>query len=57
MEARDLEQMAMIKVATRARRVDSVLMSKLNFIAKRKRPVISEDELKAKELWGSVTDG
>ncbi len=57
MEARDPEQMATIEVAIRAWRVGSVFMSKSNFIAERKRPAISEDELRAKELWGSVTDG
>jgi hypothetical protein len=57
MEARDPEQTATIKIATRAWRVGSVLISKLNFIAKRERPAISEDELRAKELGGSITDG
>ncbi len=57
MEARYPEQTATIKIATSARRVGSVLISKSNFIAERKRPAISEDELRAKELGGSVVDG
>jgi hypothetical protein len=57
MEARDPRQTAMIKIATRAQRVGSVLISKSNFIAKHKRSAISEDELRAKELGGSVADG
>ncbi len=57
MEAKDPEQMATTKIATRARRVGSVLISKSNFIAKRERPRISEDELRAKELQGAVADG
>ncbi len=56
MEARDPEQMAMIKIATRVRRVGSVLILKPNLIAERKRLAISEDELRAKELGGSVAD-
>ncbi len=57
MEAKDPEQMATTKIATRVRRVGSVLISKSNFIAKRERPRISEDELRAKELRGAVADG
>ncbi len=57
MEARDPEQTATIKIATRAWRVGSVLILKSNFIAERKRPTISEDELRAKELGGSIADG
>jgi hypothetical protein len=57
MEARDPEQMATIKITTRARRVGSVLILELNFIAKHERPAISEDELRAKELGGSIADG
>ncbi len=52
MEARDPEQTATIKIATKAERVGSVLISKLNFIAKHDRPTISEDEIRAKELGG-----
>ncbi len=57
MEARDPEQTATIKIATKAQRVGSVLISKSNFIAEGKRPAISEDERRAKELGGSVADG
>jgi hypothetical protein len=57
MEARDPEQTAMIKIATKARRVGSVLMLKSNFIAERKQSMIIEDELRAKEMGGSVTGG
>ncbi len=57
MEVREPEQMATIEIATRAWRVGSVLISRLNFIAERERPAISEDELRAKELGGSVADG
>jgi hypothetical protein len=57
MEARDPEQTATIEIATKARRVGSVLILKLNFITEREWPAISEDELRAKELGGSVADG
>ncbi len=57
MEARDPEQTATIKIATKERRVGSVLISKSNLIVERDRPAISEDEIRAKELGGSVADG
>ncbi len=50
MEASDAEQKATMKIAVKARRVGSVLILKSNFIAKRKRPARSRDDLRAREL-------
>jgi hypothetical protein len=57
MEARDPEQTAMIEIATKARRVGSVLILKSNFIDELDWPAIREDDLRAKELGGSIADG
>jgi hypothetical protein len=50
MEARDPEQKATMKMATKARRVGSVFISKSNFIADRERPARRRDDLRAMEM-------
>ena len=57
MEASEAEQKATTKIATEARRVGSVLISKTNFMTERRRVTRCGRSLEQKGMKGTVADG
>ena len=57
MEASNAEEKVTTKIATKAQRVGSVLISKTNFMTERRRARQSGRSLEQKGMKGSVADG